>query len=353
MNKRIESLKLSIQNKKIDVFLVTDPANLFYLTGYTGSNGMLIVHNNHHRPTFYTDFRYQEQVKQEVSGCQVKIWDQNLFTNFPVNDIGKAQQLGFESSLSYSNYSAIKKQLDRMKMIALDNIVEDLRKVKDKTELEKIKESVMITDKVFKNTLNMIKPGITEKELANEIDYQFKKYGEIAFPSIVAFGERGALPHAQPTNKKLKTGDVIVFDIGAKVNNYCADMTRTVVFGKARAKVKEIYQIVLSAQRLAEEKIRAGKRADEIDSCARNYIKEKGYGKYFGHGLGHGIGIMVHEAPTVSTQSKDVLLLNETVTVEPGIYLPTEFGVRIEDLVVIKGKGCEILTKSPKELIEL
>jgi Xaa-Pro aminopeptidase len=355
MNRRIKSLKLTLKYNKVGTFLVTDPANLFYLTGYTGSNGMFLLHDNQTKPIFYTDFRYQEQVKHEVSGCQIKIWDRSLFTNFPVEDIQSVKQLGFESNnLSFANYTRIKKQIKgKTKMVPLDYIVEYLRRIKDNTELQKIKDSVLVTDKVFKNILTLIKPSITEKELANEIDFQFRKYGDIAFPTIVAFGARGALPHAQPTNKKLKSGDVIVFDIGAKINNYCADMTRTIIFGKASAKVKKVYEIVLSAQRLAEQKIMAGKRAVEIDSYARNYIKDKGYAKYFGHGLGHGVGIMVHEGPTLSSQSKENLVINETVTVEPGIYLPGEFGVRIEDLVVIKEKGCEILTKSPKELIEL
>lgn len=354
MNNRIKSLKLAIQEKKVDAFLVTEPANLFYLTGYTGSNGVLIVHNNHTQPIFYTDFRYQEQVKNEVSGCQIKIRDQNLFTNFPVDDVSKVRVLGFESnSLSFANYTIVKSQLPRIEMKPLENTIEDLRKIKDKTELQKIKDSTNVTDKVFRDILAIIKPGQTEKEIANEIDYQFRKYGEIAFPSIVAFGDRGALPHAQPSNKKLKSGDVMVFDIGAKINNYCADMTRTAVCGKASAKVKKVYEIVLTAQQLAEEKIMAGESGVEIDRYARNYITEKGLGKFFGHGLGHGVGIMVHEAPTLATQSKDILKSNETVTVEPGIYLPGEFGVRIEDLVVVKEKGCEILTKSPKQLIEI
>jgi Xaa-Pro aminopeptidase len=265
------------------------------------------------------------------------------------------KKLGFEKiSLSYGRFETIKKQLNKkISMIPTEGVVETLRIEKDDAELDKIRKAVAVTDKAFMNVLKLIRPKVTEKELAIEIDFQFRKYGDIAFPTIVAFGERGALPHAQPTDKKLRAGDSIVFDIGAKYQHYCADMTRTVVFGKASKKFRQVYEIVLTAQRLAEEKVRAGKKAVEIDGIARNYIKEKGYGEYFGHGLGHAVGIMVHEVPTLSSQSKDILQVNTTVTVEPGIYLPGEFGIRIEDLVLVKKTGCEILTKSPKELIEL
>jgi Xaa-Pro aminopeptidase len=355
MSNRIGLLKKKLKQDRVDVFLVSDPANLFYLCGYAGSNGMLIIRNNQSKPIFYTDFRYQEQVKNEVIGCTVKILNRNLYSDFPLSDIKGAKSFGFESNhLSYGNYARVKKQLNReVKLIPNDSYIQSLREIKDSDELNKIKKAVAITDKVFQYVITMIKPNITEKDLATEIDYQFMKRGEIAFPTIVAFAERGAMPHAKPTGKKLKKGDVIIFDIGAKYENYCADMTRTVVLGKVSSKVKEIYNIVLTAQRIAQEAIEDGKLARDIDSIARDYIRDKGYGKYFGHGLGHGIGLVVHEMPSVSSKSDDVLKINQVYSVEPGIYLPNQFGVRIEDLVVTKPKGCEILTKSPKELIEL
>ncbi len=354
MNKRIETFKSTFKLIGVDAFLVTDPANLLYLSGFTGSNGMLIVPKNH-PPIFYTDFRYKEQTKQEIVGCNVKIWNRNLYSEFPVADLTGVNKLGFEkNNLSYGRFETIKKQLkSKVKLVPTEGVIETLRITKDSIELRRIRKAVSITDKVFANVLKLIKPKVTEKDLATEIDYQFTKQGGIAFPTIVAFGERGALPHAQPTDKKLRVGDSIVFDIGAKYQNYCADMTRTVVMGNASKKFRQVYEIVLTAQRIAEEKVSAGKKAVEIDGYARNYIKEKGFGDYFGHGLGHAVGIAVHEVPTLSSQSKDILQVNTTVTVEPGIYLPGEFGIRIEDLVVVESQGCEILTKSPKELIEL
>jgi Xaa-Pro aminopeptidase len=353
MSNRIGLLKKKLKQDRVDAFLVSDPANLFYLCGYAGSNGMLIIRNNQSKPIFYTDFRYQEQVKEEVKGCKVRILNRNLFSDFPITDIKGTKKIGFESNhLSYLNYAKVKKQMrSNIKMIPNDSYIPSLREIKDVDELGKIRKAAAITDSVFCNIIKTIKPNITEKDLATEIDYQFMKHSEIAFPTIVAFAERGAMPHTQPTNKKLKSGDVIVFDIGAKFQGYCSDMTRTVVFGKASRKVKDIYYIVLNAQKLALEKIIAGKTAAEIDGYARNYIKEKGYGNYFGHGLGHAVGIMVHESPTLSSKSPDILKPNQTATVEPGIYLPGEFGVRIEDLIVIKERGYENLTSSPKELI--
>lgn len=355
MANRISSLKRILKKDKVDAFLVSDPVNLFYLCGYTGSNGLLIVTSDHNKPIFYTDFRYQEQVKEEVKGCKVRILNRNLFMDFPSTDIKSIKNFGFESNhLSFINYSRVKKQLkSKVKLIPKDNYIQLLREVKDSDELERIRKAAAITDRVFQNIIKIIKLNISEKDLATEIDYMFMKQCEIAFPSIVAFAERGAMPHAQPTNKKLKSGDVVVFDIGAKFQGYCSDMTRTVVFGKASRKVKDIYYIVLNAQKLALEKIMAGKTAAEIDGYARNYIKEKGYGNYFGHGLGHAVGIVVHESPTLSSKSPDILKPNQTATIEPGIYLPGEFGVRIEDLIVIKERGYENLTGSSKELIEL
>lgn len=355
MRTRISIVKSNLQDKKLDALLVTNPEHLYYLCGYSGSNGMLLVHKGARQAVFYTDFRYQEQVKTEVKGCLIKIRDRNLFECFPVQDLIGIKSLGFESySITHANYYLVKKQLtSRIKFVPTYLLIGNMRSVKDTAEIEKIRKAVNYTDKVFSYILNIIKPGVSEKDLTSEIDCQFIKRGEIAFPTIVAFAERGALPHAQPTNKKLKKGDVIVFDMGIKYEHYCADMTRTVVLGKASSKVKEIYNIVLTAQQMAQEKIRAGKMALDIDSVARNYIKDKGYGEYFGHGLGHGIGLAVHELPMINNKSSEMLCTNQVFSVEPGIYLPGEFGVRIEDLVVVRKNGCEILTKSPKELIEL
>jgi Xaa-Pro aminopeptidase len=189
--------------------------------------------------------------------------------------------------------------------------------------------------------------------LAAEIDFRFMRSGGVAFETIVASGPQGALPHARPGNRKLRNGDAVVFDLGAKFQGYCSDMTRTVFIGKAGRRARQIYEVVLDAQLRALGSIRAGAIAAEVDAQARNYITEKGFGKEFGHGLGHGVGLEVHEAPALANRNSKALLANSTVTVEPGIYLPGWGGVRIEDLVVVTANGCRILTSFPKRLIEL
>lgn len=357
MNNRIQNLRQFLQTNNLSAMLVTAPNNIFYLSGFTGSNSMLIIKRTGGAPIFYTDFRYQEQSRQQVKGFRIKIINRNLFANFPTIDLKGVSTLGFEEShLTFSNYQRIKHALkSKTKLIPCTDIIENLRSVKDNQELEKIKTAVEITDQVFNHILKLLKPNVTEIDIANEIEYQFKAKGAtVAFPTIVAFAERSAMPHAYPTNRKLKRNDVVIFDIGAKFQFYCADMTRTVVFGKASKKFKELYNIVLTAQQLAEEKIAEGKKCNEIDGIARNVIAKKGYNKYFGHGLGHGVGIEVHEKPVLSSiNNEDHLKNNQVVTIEPGIYLPNEFGIRIEDLVVVNNNGCEVLTKSPKELIEI
>ncbi|MEO0091134.1 MAG: Xaa-Pro peptidase family protein [candidate division WOR-3 bacterium] len=353
---RVFQVKQYLSRINLDAFLVTDLANILYLVGYTGSNGILLIKKNNARPIFYTDFRYKEQAYNEVYNCNIKITNRMLFSNFPVEDLTNVKTCGFDGNhLSYANYQRLKQQFKgKVKLIPIeDAFIEGLRSIKSKFELEKIKKAVATTDKVYAHIINMIRPNITEKDLANEIDYQIKKQADLSFPTIVAFADRSALPHAQPTNRKLKKGDVVLFDFGARFDYYCADMTRTVVFGKATSEIKKIYEIVLTAQKRAEENIKANQYCADIDKSARDLIREKGYGDYFGHGLGHGVGILVHEKPVLSEKSTEQLKVGQTVTVEPGIYLPNKFGIRIEDLVLVKSDYGEILTHSPKELIEL
>ncbi|MCS7258154.1 MAG: Xaa-Pro peptidase family protein [candidate division WOR-3 bacterium] len=354
MNLRLGRIKSRLKTNSLDALLVTSGYNLTYLCGYTGSNGMLLVFKEG-RSIFYTDFRYEEQIKTELKGCGYKILNRNLIDNFPVEDLKRITSLGFEANhLTYRNFLSLKKQLkSKIKLIPQENFVEQHRMIKDQIELRTIREAVTYTDKVFMEVLKLIKPGISERDLSSEINYRFTKLGDLSFPTIVAFGENSSKPHATPTMRKLKKNDVILFDLGLRYQNYCADMTRTVYFGRAPKKFKEIYQIVLDAQLKAIDFIKDGVLAKDVDFCAREVIKNAGFGKFFGHGLGHGVGLAVHELPTVSAQSKDVLKINMVVTVEPGIYLPEEFGIRIEDIVVVNKTGCEVYTKTSKELIEL
>ena len=230
-----------------------------------------------------------------------------------------------------------------------------LRCIKTEEELEKVAKAEAIGDQAFQKILGDIKPGVTELTIAAKLDYYMRELGAEgnSFDTIVASGLHSAMPHAVPTAKKLEKGDFITMDFGCRYDGYCSDMTRTVVLGEASSKQKEIYGIVLKAQMAALEQICAGKTVSEVDQVARGLIAEAGYGEYFGHGLGHSVGLFIHEEPRLSPKCHSVLQKNMTMTVEPGIYIPEFGGVRIEDLVVITEKGCRNLAHSPKELIEL
>jgi Xaa-Pro aminopeptidase len=349
---RLNALRTRMAKEKLDGFLITDLANIRYLVGFSGDNGMVLLTKN--RCLFFCDFRFQEQAKREIKNAIAKIRNRDLYAVFPTEELKGIRSLGFEAeNLSYRNYLRVKKQIKKVKFVPCENWTYELRTVKDNNELKLIRKAVVINDAVFVKILDRIKPGVREKDLAAEIDYLITQQGEVAFPTIVGAGRNGALPHYQPGMKRLKKGEAVVFDFGTKYQGYCSDMTRTVFAGKADKKGKEIYSIVLEAQMRAIAAMKKGEKVKDIDAKARDFITEKGYGKYFGHGLGHGVGLLVHEGPALAKTSKAILNINNVVTVEPGIYLPDWGGVRIEDLVRVTENGCEILTKSPKELIEV
>ncbi len=340
-----------MKEKGISAFLITDLLNIHYLTGFTGSNGYLFLSQG--ISFFFTDFRYQEQSKREVKVDKIKILERNFFEEVPP-ELKSEKELAFEEhSLTYKAYSQLKKRLPGVKFHPMPDIVSELRMQKDEAEINLIRTASSITDTVFSLILNFIKPGMTEKEVALKIDFLIKEKAELSFPTICASGENAALPHAKPEDKRLKKGETIIIDIGASYQGYASDMTRTIFLGNCSKKAEEIYKIVKDAQECALTNLRAGKKTKEIDALARDYIKDKGYGKFFGHGLGHGVGLAVHEKPTLSPASSETILPNSILTCEPGIYLPGFGGVRIEDLVLVKKDGIEILSKSPKDLITL
>jgi Xaa-Pro aminopeptidase len=352
MQKRLKTLLARARAEGLDGFMVTNLPNIRYLCGYSGSNGLLLV--TRRGSYFYTDFRYQEQAAGEVKGAKVVIRQRDLIAEFPKEQARGVKRLGFEKAfLSYGSFLSVRKQLKGCKLVPCGNFVNDLRPVKEPDELKLIARAAAITSRTLEDVLGLIKPGVREKDLAAEIDFRFSRNGGIAFETIVASGPQGALPHARPGNRKLRKGDAIVFDMGAKFQGYCSDMTRTIFLGKAGSLERKVYQIVQDAQARAADGVKAGKPAAEVDALARDYIKQHGYEKEFGHGTGHGVGLEVHEQPGVSSRSKDVLKANSVVTIEPGIYLPGKFGVRIEDLVAVTADGCRTLSSFPKRLIEL
>lgn len=356
MKKRIYKLKAKIKKEQADGLLIFNLANIRYLTGYSGSCGLLFVST----PTlFITDFRYEEQVKKEVKGAKVFIAKKSLFDKLnQLVRFQKAKTILFESKhISYYEFMKLKKEAKGKRWRGVVGWVEEMREIKDKEEIEKIKQACEITVQVFKEILPLIKPGVKEIELAAEIDYRIKKNGaeKSAFETIVVSGEKSAMPHGKPGEKELRKGEFVTFDFGAVYQGYHSDFTRTIVIGKATPEQKKIYNIVKKAQQETIDQLREGMSCRDADLIARSIIEKEGYGKYFGHGLGHGVGLEVHEAPRLSYLApvNAKLKKNSVVTVEPGIYLPNFGGVRIEDTVVIEEDKVEILTKFSKELIEI
>jgi len=353
MNKRTSRLRAALAREKLGALLVSGPANIRYLCGYTGSNGLMLVTKK--KSIFYTDFRYQEQIRTEVTGCRKRVLKRDLYSAFPLEDARGVRHLGVESGqLTLARYRLLKRGLKGIKLVPSHDIVMELRRTKEPDEVERIAAAQALTDAAFARVLKLVKPGVTENDLALEIDFHFRRAGgEHAFESIVASGPNAAKPHAGHSARKLKSGDAVTFDIGCRLDGYCSDMTRTVFVGRAASEMHRVYEIVLQAQSRALDMMKAGVLARDADAAARGYIADAGYGKYFGHGLGHGVGMEVHERPGLAAPSKDVLAPGDIVTVEPGIYLPGVGGVRIEDMVLVTRTGLRNLTHSPKHIIEL
>jgi len=352
MANRIQALRRVLAREHLSGFVVSDLANIRYLCGYSGSNGLLLV-----RPKdawFFTDFRYKEQMRREVRGARGEMRKHDLYAEFPVERLRGLKRVGIEqASLTLARFRMLKRQVKRTRLVPVKDLVLGLRRTKDASEVKLIERAQHFTDAAFKAILPKVRPGVTERELAALIEFGFRREGEIAFPSIVASGPNAALPHAEPSDRRLRKGDVITFDIGCRFAGYCSDMTRTVFLGKPDPDMAQVYHIVHEAQRRALALVRPGASCADVDKAARDYITDCGYGKYFGHGTGHGVGLAVHELPNLFKEGKQQLAPGDVVTVEPGIYLPGLGGVRIEDMVLVTKSGSRNLTRSPKRLLVL
>lgn len=364
MKARLDKLRKRLVSDNLDAAFVaildigntTMMPNVRYLTGYSGSTGAVLVTAK--SSTFVTDFRYVDQAKKEVKGSRVLISKKGPIETMaelkPAQ--GKNLRLAIEANrLTVEQKNRLAKALPKAILIECDSMVEKLQLYKEKVEIDYIKAACAIGDEAFERILGFLKPGLTEKEVAAELEYQMKMMGaeREAFETIVASGFRSAMPHGTASNKKLKKGDFITFDFGAQVNGYVSDMTRTVVLGKATARQKKIYGIVARAQMAAIRKVRAGVHTKDVDAAARKIITQAGYGKNFGHGTGHGIGLEVHAGPRLSPMGTEVLRRNMVVTIEPGIYISGWGGIRIEDDVVVGSGGAIVLNKATKKLLEI
>ena len=370
-----------LMQEPIDAVLINNPSNLYYYTGFTGGEAMFLMPVNGDIMSTYafelcgisndsrvitndwpdgyviTDSRYYEQVEKECEGLQLVKWESKgmaaTIQELLVED--KKIQIILEDDMNLAQYMKLTEVCRNCAFALGSKWIQKPRMVKDAEELAKLEQAEYIGDAAFTHILDVLKPGVSEREIALELEFFMKKQGasKLSFDTIVASGANGSMPHAQVTDRVLQSGDFVTMDFGCVYEGYCSDMTRTVAIGTPTDEMKKVYQIVLDANLRAMEQIEAGKRCNEIDAVARDYIREQGYGEYFGHGLGHGVGLDIHEEPRFSPKCDVITQENMVITDEPGIYVPGQFGVRIEDLVVVKENGYQKLSQSEKKLIIL
>ncbi len=350
---RLKRTREALDKASIEALLVTHIPNVFYLSGFTGSTAALLVFGE--ESYILVDPRYSIQARAECKQAHVRDYSGISLIRAAadlVNEIGPAR-VGFESEhLTVSNYRDLRRHVEKpAKLRSTRGLVEKLRRVKDKQEIALIRKACGIADAAFETVLPSIKPGMTEKDVALLIDNTLRKMGadKEAFETIAACGPNAACPHASPTDAVLGHHQLLKLDFGARHRGYNSDITRTICLARPVAKQREVYEIVLEAQRLAIEAIAPGRSGKEIDTVARAYIASEGYGDNFGHGLGHQLGIEVHDGPGLSQTSDLILAPGNVLTVEPGIYIEGWGGVRIEDNVLVTQSGCEVLTAAPKD----
>jgi Xaa-Pro aminopeptidase len=348
MRGRGDRLEQQLAERELDRMLVLNLLNIRYLTGFTGTNGACVCGPGVR--LFFTDFRYTERAEAEVEG-----WEILTIANDWLGGIAEHLQgrVGFEDDqMSVRLLEKLKEKLpDGVEMVPAGGRVEELRRVKDEGELALIEEAAKLADEALRWSTEQGLAGKTEREVARAFEARIRELGgDPSFPAIVAAGPSGALPHAEPGEREIGHGELVVFDMGAAIDGYCSDGTRTFATGDPGEEAIAVYETVREAQQASLDAIRAGIKGEDVDKVARDVIDAAGHGDRFGHGLGHGVGLELHEAPRLSLRSDDVLAPGEVVTVEPGIYLPGELGVRIEDLVVVTEEGLRNLSSLPKEL---
>ena len=350
---RLHKLRNFLAVNEVSAALILKPENRHYFSGFSGSAGALII--TAAESILITDFRYLEQAKQQSSDFHLFCQSPDLYETIAHQLMTlKPPSVAFEADfVTWETFHKLQILVSHAKLIPLK--LDSLRMVKDASELSALQTAADIADKTFSHIVTFIKPGLTENEVAWEIETSMRRHGaeKAAFDIIVASGTRSALPHGRASDKVINAGDFVTMDFGAVYKGYHSDITRTVVMGQADGQQRNIYNTVLKAQLSALDSLRAGKTGKEVDSVARSIITDAGYGAHFGHGLGHGVGLVIHEEPRLSPTGEVVLDSNMTVTVEPGIYLAGWGGVRIEDTVVVESGGCRILTASAKHLIEI
>ncbi|MEP0767096.1 MAG: aminopeptidase P family protein [Fimbriimonadia bacterium] len=353
---RVQRLRDELRSRDLEAVLITDTRNIRYLTGFTGSFAQVVVGPS--QATVITDSRYAIQVREECPGWDARTFASPVrgidFLRDTLTDLG-LRRIGFEAdTVTYAEWQRWQDSLDGIEFVPASNLMDKLRIVKDASELEAIRQACGMTEACFEYIRPLIQVGVAEMDLALEIDFYFRRQGAAsAFDVIAVSGERSARPHGKPSERKLQVGDFLTLDFGAEVGGYCADITRTVVVGEASERHRIIYQAVLDAQKSAIEAMRPGKTGHEIDQIARDALAKYDMAQFFGHGLGHGLGLMVHDFGRLGQNSETVLEPNMVLTVEPGVYIEGFGGCRIEDDVLITENGAQKLTDAGNDLLVL
>lgn len=351
MNKRVQAFLDKMQEKELDGIIINNLKNVYYLTGFWGSNGTVFISRD--RQILVTDARYIIAAKQEVTGFEIFAERDELTTIAKIaKDMGLSR-IGFEDEISVSYYHRMQAAFEGLELIPQTQFVEVLRMIKDETEIATIRKACSISDQAFHDALEFIKPGKTEIEIANFLDFRMRELGAagLSFDTILASGINSSKPHAHPMHKPVELGEAITMDFGCLYDHYVSDMTRTIYLGHVSDEQEDIYNTVLKANQALIDQAKAGLGFRDFDKIPRDIIVEAGYGEYFTHGIGHGIGLDIHEEPYFNQTSTEVIKSGMVLTDEPGIYIEGKYGVRIEDDILITETGCELLTLAPKELI--
>lgn len=350
--KRITKLLVRLEQMSLDSFMVTDPVNIFYLSGFTGDAGVLLLTNE--EQYLITDSRFEQQVQKELTGWKIMISRDYIGTACDLAEKLGLVAMGFEDTLSYRQYDYLD-ETAVCDIIPLENVIENLRSVKEPVEIQSIKKAAALAGRCYRAFLEVVKPGCTELELANWIDNYMKQNGasESSFPTIVASGERTAWPHAVASFRRITLADLLTLDFGYYYQGYTSDVTRTFALGPQSAEVKKMYDVVLRAQQKTISAVCEGISGQELDLIGRTYIEENGFGAFFNHGMGHGIGLSIHELPNIGKNFTNKLQAGQVITIEPGIYVPGTGGIRIEDDILVTDNGYEILTNFERNYLEI
>lgn len=348
---RVDKLRQKMKEMELDAYVVMRPENRRYLSGFTGTTATLLILPE--RAFLLTDFRYIEQATAQAPDFEVVKVSLDVFAS--IAEYGKdVKRVGFEGDYAtYLDYGKLNEAFPQAELVPAGQLLDSLRSIKDASEIAVIRKAVEIADQAFADLLKSLEIGQTEEEISLNLEFSMRKAGASggSFDFIVASGWRGAMPHGVASSKNVQKGELLTMDFGALYQGYCSDITRTVCLGEPTDKQREIYDIVLAAQKAGIEAVAPGRKGKEVDAVARKVIADAGYAEFFGHGLGHSVGLAIHEGPNLNMREERVLEPGMVVTVEPGIYIPNWGGVRIEDIVVVTEDGCEILTQAPKEFI--